>query len=274
MHSVVATRCTQIPRMRRRHGKPTGAQQGVRTIPSPKSECQCSCNGTLHGILTGMRPEYIPGTWEVPEFRQKRPRKKKGRRVAAVAAVVTVTGTVGGLTATGTFSTPSGGSGGLSVQANVDLKTAISGLSGLGFGGKLISNAGTSGTSQPTTCAENATGQVKQFLTHYPCEQYSAETWTITRQGSTTNVVFAWVTMPTTPLAGRYKAIVDTYGTGNPPGVSSAFNGLCYASGQQDSTVWTVEVHPTGNPNADRTILQAAAPQKLSAPYVAKHCVT
>jgi hypothetical protein len=242
--------------------------------PSPKSECKCRCNKTLHGILAGTRPEDIPRDWEVPDFQEKEPRKKKARRVAAVAAVVTVTGTVGGLTATGTFSSPSDGSSGLSVQTNVDLNKAISALSGLGFGGKLVSSVGTSGTSDPTTCAENATGQVREFLTHYPCEQYAADTWAITRQGSTTNVVFAWVEMPTTPLASRYKAVVDTYGTGNPPGVSSAFNGRCYASGQQGSTVWTVEVQPTGNLNVDRTILQAAAQQELSLAYLAKHCVT
>jgi hypothetical protein len=110
-------------------------------------------------------------------------------------------------------------------------------------------------------------------LTHYPCEQYAADTWTITRQDSTTQVVFGWVEMPTTSLARQYKAVVDSYSTGNPPGVSSAFNGRCYASGQQDSTVWTVEVQPTGNLSADRMILQAAAQQKLSPDYLGEHCV-
>jgi hypothetical protein len=186
---------------------------------------------------------------------------------------VTVTGTVGGLTETGTFSAPSDGSSGLSVQANVDLNKAISALSGLGFGGKPISSAGTS-ASHPTSCAKNATGLVRQFLTNYSCEQYAADTWTITRQNSTTDVVFAWVEMPTPLLASRYKAVVDTYDTGNPPGVSSAFNGRCYVSRQQDSTVWTVEIQPTGNVNIDRAILQAAAQQELPLANLAKHCVT
>jgi hypothetical protein len=183
--------------------------------------------------------------------------------VAALAAVVTVAGTLGGLTATGTFSSPSGGSGGLSVQVNLDLSKAISALSGLQFGGKLVSSVGTSGTGDPTNCAANATGQVRQFLTHYPCKRYAADMWKITRQDSTTNVVFAWVEIPTTPLANRYKIIVDTYNTGNPPGASSSFDGRCYASGQQNSTVWTVEIQPTGNVNTDRTVLQAAAPRNF-----------
>jgi hypothetical protein len=242
--------------------------------PAPKSECTCKCNKRLHGILAGTRLEDTLRPWEVPDFQEKEPHKKKVRWAAAAAAVVTVTGTVGGLTATGTFGTPSDGGSGLSMQVNVDLNKAISALSVLGFGGKEISSVGISGTSDPTNCSESATGRVRIFLTHYPCKQYAADTWTITRQDSTTNVVFAWVEMPATSLASRYKTIVDTYSTGNPPGVSSAFNGLCYASGQQDSTVWTVEIRPTGNVNVDRTILQAAAQQELSPAYLAEHCIT
>jgi hypothetical protein len=241
--------------------------------PSPKSECECrQCNKSLHGILATLRPESISGDSRFPDFPRTGPRKRKVKRAAAFAAVVTVTGTVGGLTATGTFSSPWDGSG-LSVQATVDLNKAVAALSGLGFSGKLVSKIGAPYTNNPTNCAENATGQVRQFLTHYPCEQYAADTWTITRQNSTTNVVFAWVEMPTTSLAGGYKTVVDTYKTGNPPGISSAFNGRCYASGQQNSTVWTVEIQPTGNVNTDQTILQAAAQQELSPSYLAEHCV-
>jgi hypothetical protein len=160
------------------------------------------------------------------------------------------------------------------VQAKVDLNKAKSSLSGLGFSGKLLSSVSRSGTGKPASCEESATGQVKDFLTNYPCKRYASDMWAITRQRLTTNVVFAWVEMPTASLAGRYKSIVDTYGTGNPPGISSAFDGRCYASGQQDSTVWTVEVRPTGNLNIDRMILQAAAQQKFSSAYLALHCVT
>jgi hypothetical protein len=187
---------------------------------------------------------------------------------------VTVTGTLGGLTATGTFSSPSDGDGGLSVQATVDLNDAISALKGLGFGGKVDAGVGAPYSNDPANCAESATGQVKEFLTHYPCIGYAADTWTITRQNSSTYVVFAWTEMPITPLADRYKSLVDKFGSGNPPGVSPYFNGLCYASGQQGATVWTVEVQPTGNPSVDHTILQAAAPQELPMGYLAKHCVT
>ena len=162
----------------------------------------------------------------------------------------------------------------MSVQATFDLNKAMSALDGLGFGGKVVAGVGAPYGNDPTNCAQSATGQVKVFLTHYPCMQYAADTWTITGQDSSTYVVFAWTEMPITLLADRYKALVDKFGSGNPPGVSPFFNGLCYASGQQGSTVWTVEVQPTGNPDVDPKILQAAAPQELPVAYLAKHCVT
>lgn len=248
---------------------PPGHSRTCAESDAPKNECTCRCNATLHGILSKTSSEEIPGPWEVPHYQAKNPRRKK-TKLAAATAVLAVTGTLGGLTATGTFSSASG----LSVQVNVDLNKATLTLAGLGFGGKLLSSIGTSSTTDPTNCAESATGQVKNFLTHYPCKQYAADTWAITRQGSTTDVVFAWVEMPTTALASRYKSVVDTIDTGNPPGMSPAFNGLCYASGQQNATVWTVEIKPTGNLNTDRMILQAATPANLSSAYLTKHCIT
>jgi hypothetical protein len=79
--------------------------------------------------------------------------------------------------------------------------------------------------------------------------------------------------MTTTALANQYKAVVDAYGTGNPPGASSAFNGLCYASDQQGPTVWTVEVKPTGQAKIDQGILQDAVKGDLPEIYLQKHCV-
>jgi hypothetical protein len=237
------------------------------TSLAPKSDCSCKqCNKTLHGILA------IPKPQEAARQRESRPRKKK-TRTAVFTASVAVAGSIGGLTATGTFSSSADASSSLSVQTNLDLNKTLSALEGLGYGGKLLSSVGTSGASDSTNCADGATGQVRQFLTHYPCEQYAADTYTMTRQGYTTDVVFAWLEMPTTSLASHYKAVVDTYNTGNPPGVSSAFNGLCYASGQQGATVWTVWIRPTGDLNADRSALQAAAQEDLSSAYLARHCV-
>jgi hypothetical protein len=237
-------------------------------------DCKCSCRGRLHGSAWKTPAPPVPSVpplpSSTPEFKVTPRRRSKHRRAATVAVAVTLTGTLGGLAATGTFNgSPNGGN--LSVQVNADLGKTISALLALKFSGR--SNSGTSLASYRTNCTESATGQVKQFLTRYPCKQYAAETWTITRRDVTTQVAFSWVEMPTVSLAGQYKAVVDKYDTGNPPGASSAFNGQCYASGQQGSTVWAVEVQPTGDVTADQEIVQAAAQANLPVDYLRQHCV-
>jgi hypothetical protein len=251
---------------------PPGHSTACAESDAPKNECECRCGGALHGILAITSNEEASRPWEAPNPPPMRPRRSKSKKAAA-AAVLTVTGTLGGLTATGTFNSSASASSGLSVNVTADLNKAIGSLAGIGFGGKLLSSTGTLANNNSTDCAGTASGQVKTLLTHYPCKQYASDTWAITRQGSTTDVAFSWVEMPTTALAIRYKSIVDKFDTGNPPGVSPAFDGLCYASGQQDATVWTVEIQPTGNVSSDRETLQAATPAGLPSPYLAKHCV-
>jgi hypothetical protein len=79
--------------------------------------------------------------------------------------------------------------------------------------------------------------------------------------------------MPTAVLAGDYKATVDLAGSGNSPGVPLTFNGFCYASGQQGTTVWTVFLRPTGRVGVDRRILQTVAREKLKVSYLRHHCI-
>jgi hypothetical protein len=79
--------------------------------------------------------------------------------------------------------------------------------------------------------------------------------------------------MPTAALASMYKTEVDAPGTGNPPGISSAFNGDCYASGQQGATVWTIWVRPSGDAKVDQEILQVAAQGKLTPSYLGRHWI-
>jgi hypothetical protein len=229
--------------------------------------CECDCGGRYHGS------DWRPDTADAPDVRAVPSRKRKVRRVVAVAVAVTVTGTVAGLAATGEFSASSNASSDLSVQVNVDLNKTIAALSSLGFGGRPISTSGNAGYSNRTDCGKAATGRLQKFFTHHPCERYDAERWTITRQDSIAQVAFSWVEMSTSSLASQYKVEVDTYGAGNPPGVSSAFNGRCYASDQQGSIVWTVEVRPTGNMKIDQGVLQDAAQRSLSPDYLRKHCV-
>jgi hypothetical protein len=242
---------------------------GKRCALSVNKTCKCSCGGSLHGSAWWGASPSGPGTHAAPS------RRRKTRRIATVAAAVaiTVTGTVGGLAATGNLNASAGGSNNLSLKVSIDLNKAVASLASLGVVGRQTSSSGISGTSHLTGCAQSATGQVRQFLARYPCKQYAASIWTVTRQDATTQVVFSWVEMPTTPLADQYKTIVDTFHSGNPPGApTSTFNGRCYASGQQDSIVWAVEVRPTKNRNNDRKILQAAAQRTLSPGYLNIHC--
>lgn len=233
---------------------------------SVSKTCKCSCGGNLHGSAWWGTAPNGSGAHVAPS------RRRRTGRIAAIAVAVTVTGTVGGLAVTGNFSASASGSNNLSLKVSIDLNKAVASLSSLGVVGRQISSSGISGANHPTDCAQSATGQVRQFLTRYPCKQYAASIWTIARQSATTQVVFSWVEMPTTPLAGQYKTVVDTFHTGNPPGAPTTFNGRCYASGQQDSIVWAVEVRPTGNLNNDQKILQAAAQRKLSPGYLKQHC--
>ncbi len=193
---------------------------------------------------------------------------RRGKAGLAIAAAATVTVTVTGLAITGYFGgSATGGSNSLSVQVKVDLNQAVAVLSALGFGG-------TRSASYGTGCAGSGTGGVRHFLARHPCKEYASATLMAHRQGGTAQVAVDWVVMPTAALAGQYKAIADTKGQGNPPGESLAFNGLCYASGQDGPTVWTEQVQRTGHlsVNDDREILRAAAPGKLTPGYLQQHC--
>jgi len=157
------------------------------------------------------------------------------------------------------------------VQVKADLTQAIAALAGLGFHSARGVNS--SNPSYGTDCARSATGEVGQFLTRHPCKEYASATLTSRRQGTTAQVAMSWVVMPTATLASQYKAKADAPQQGNPPGEPPAFNGLCYASGQNGATVWTAQVQPTGHVNADREILQAAAPSRLTQSYLQQHCI-
>lgn len=269
MQAVAATPVHAESRGGLRSEEEPSVAHGKRCALSPRDRttCKCDCLGREHGSA------WRTDTVDAPDVRAVPSRQRKLRRAVVFTVTFTVAGTVGGLVATGSFSSSSAGSSDLSVQVKVDLNKTIEALSSLGFGGRRISISGSAGSSYPTDCAQKATSLVRKFLTRHPCEGYAAQTWTITRQDATTQVALSWVEMPTDSLASQYKVEVDTYSTGNPPGVSPAFNGLCYASDQQSSTVWTVEVRPTGNVKVDRGILQAATQKGLSQGYLRKHCV-
>lgn len=226
---------------------------------------------TLQEIEERKRKSGSQTTQQTP-LRRRKPLRTVIKTVAvvtitagAVTVTLTLTGAIGG--------SPSTGDRSLSVQVEFDLKEALRELATAGW---LLSANSTSnsGPSYHSDCAKSATRRVRLFLSPKRCEQYATTIRAVTRHGTTSLVAISWVEMRTTAWADQYKKLVDEYGTGNPPGVSLAFNGRCYASGppKPGRTVWTVEVQPTGDVNIDREILQAAARRNLGPRYLQWHC--
>lgn len=212
-------------------------------------------------------PSYPPPA-RIPNQAAPRPRNKKRRLAIAVTATVVIT--AGAVTFTVTRGGSAGASDSVSVQANIDFKKAVAGLEGLGFAGN-VSHPGTSDSSQ--NCSQSSTGDVKQFLIENPCKEDAVALAKLHRQGIVTQAVISWVVMPTRVLNLQYKKLVDERYRGNPPGQSTDFNGLCYASGQDDDATWVAQVQPTGQITVDQQILQAIAPVKLSTNYLGIHCI-
>lgn len=237
---------------------------------SPSKDCRCACDGTFHGSAL---PGPIPRS-TTSEIRPASPRPSKPLRNAALTLAAAAAITVGPLAATGVFDTSATGGSEFSVQVQVDLNKAASALAAvLELRSTQDLKSKTSGLIYNSDCANNTTGEVKHFLTLNHCKQYATVTRTFAKHGTTVQVAFTWVEMPTAALARMYKTTVDMPRTGNPPGVSLAFNGFCYASGQQGATVWTVLLKPTGHVNVDREILQVAARRKLALSYLQQHCI-
>jgi hypothetical protein len=237
---------------------------------SPKG-CMCDCGGpSMDRPAADRSREQVPRRAGSASSRQN-----KGLRTAVLTFTAVAAITIGPLAITGAFDTSATGGGTFSVQVRVDLNKDLSALAAiLGLRSIQGSESGASGPSYHPDCAKKATRAVKSFLTHNHCKQYATATRTVAKPGTTAQVAFTWVEMRTAALAGKYKAKVDKSGTGNPPGVSLAFNGYCYASGQQGATVRTVLVKPTGHVNADRKILQVAARSKLALSYLQRHCIS
>lgn len=259
-----ASQVRREPRVQGRGRSLPAHDPNCASSPAPLKTCKCKCGGELHGSALGSAASVA----------QSAPsRQGKAGRTVVSTVTATVMITIGAFIVIANFGGSSTGGNDLSVQVKVDLNKALGGLAALGFHNIRNANSSTSGTNYRTDCANSATGRiVRQFLTNYPCKQYAIATRTVTKRGVTVPVEFSWVEMHTATRANQYKAKVDEYGTGNPPGVPPAFNGRCYASGQHGATVWTVEVQPTGNVNVDRKILHAAALRKLSQSYLRQHC--
>jgi hypothetical protein len=217
-------------------------------------------------------------TTDVPHQPQPPRRRNIKLTLSLAAAGLAIAGTLVGVTVNG--STAGGGS--LTVQVRIDITRALAALAKLSLG-KLPSassarsvgiqpKASSSNPTYGTDCAKTATKEVKQFLTSHSCKEYATALLTEHEQTMDAHVAMTWVVMPSTALATTYKSKADRYRYGNPPGEPPAFNGRCYASGQNGSTIWTEQVQPTGRPAVDQAVLHASAPVNLSTEYLREHC--
>jgi transposase-like protein len=243
----------------------------TRCRTSSGKKCECDCGGAFHGS-TRHRSSRRVVPIGVPA--QPEPQRRTNiLRNVAVGFMVTAVLAIGPLVISETLSGSAAAGNSLSVQVKIDLNKALSELAiALGLHSTQGPGSRTSGPNYYPDCTKNATGDVKQFLTLYRCKQYVTAIRTLTNKGETVQVAFTWLEMTTSALAGKYQTKVDRLGTGNPPGVPLVFNGHCYASGQQEMTVWTVFVRSTGNKNVDWKILQAAARRKFTSSYLQQHC--
>jgi hypothetical protein len=223
------------------------------------------------------RSSSPPSTHQPPRSFENSPaqpvyRRHSKRRRLAIG--ITTTLAIGAGTATISIST-SGNSGGggnsVTVQATTSLGQAVSDLQKLGFAGSDSVQPTASGSN--ADCASSSSGDVRQFLTLHPCKEYAVTSIEMHKLGIATQAASSWVVMPSATLANQYMTLVGIRYSGNPPGESAAFNGLCYASAQSGETVWVGQVVPTGHVAADRQILQAIAPLSLSPDYLKAHCI-
>ena len=229
----------------------------------------CKCDGDFHGSA---RPGF--GQTPVPNrtaVQSAPPSQSKALRNVVLTVTLAAALIVGPLVISGALSGSSNGDNNFTVQVKIDLAKSLGALAAV-LGLRSAPGAN-SGPSYHADCARSATREVKTFLHLNRCKHYATATRTVAKAGLTTQVAFSWVDMRSAALAAQYKAKVDTPKTGNPPGVSLAFNGFCYASGRQGETVWAVLVKPTGHVNTDREILRVAAPRKLTPTYVRRHCI-
>ena len=229
----------------------------TRPVPSPIPP--------LHAFRTPPPPRPVP-----PVSGRVGPRHRKKKRKLALAITATVAITIGAVTFTLTRGGSADASDSVSAQANVDFSQAVAELPKLGFAGNVSQN-GASDSSQD--CSQHSTGAVKQFLSRNQCKEYAVTLINLHKQGIATQAVISWVVMATPGLTLHYKNVVDERYNGDPPGQPSKFDGLCYASGQDEGAAWVAQVQPTGQVAVDRQILQAIAPVELSADYLGVHCI-
>ncbi|MEJ2862078.1 hypothetical protein [Actinomycetospora flava] len=120
------------------------------------------------------------------------------------------------------------------------------------------------------TCADDARGQVREFLATHPCESVYRSLFEVRRGDVAAVVAVAWIEMVELHDATELKALVDRPGTGNinplPPPRGHRVVDVAepaYASRQDGRLVTTVEVEPI-TVNVSQRALEAIAEEALA----------
>jgi hypothetical protein len=226
-------------------------------------------DGTVvHGHWVSAPSERTNTPPPVPSHARPRSREQKRRMIIAITAIVAIA--VGVVVFTLTRGGSGGADTGVSAQARTNVNQAVTDLLKLRYAGKILQDGGSDSSSN---CSQSSTGVVRDFLVKHPCKEYAVTSIALHKHDVSTQAVISWVVMTASGLTTQYKNLADELHRGNPPGQPGNFNGRCYASGQNGDSAWVAQVRPTGDVTADREILQAVAPAKLSPSYLAIHCV-
>jgi hypothetical protein len=134
-------------------------------------------------------------------------------------------------------------------QAEAGFQRAQAALRAAGYQGALSERLG-------GDCATSSYGQVHGFFRAHPCRWLARAYLAVSQPGpggtAMALVAISWVDMPTAQLAGQYKRLVDTGGTGNVTELSRdtgpyqdvSFSGAFYQSGSTGTAVWNVQAQP------------------------------
>jgi hypothetical protein len=134
-------------------------------------------------------------------------------------------------------------------QPEAGFQQAQAALRAAGYQGALAERLG-------GDCATYSYGQVQGFFQAHPCRWLARAYLAVSApgQGGATVVLVAisWVDMPSAQLAGQFKRLVDTGGTGNVTELSRdtgsyqdvSFSGAFYQSGITGTAVWNVQAQP------------------------------
>lgn len=122
-------------------------------------------------------------------------------------------------------------------------------------------------------CAAHSYGRVRDFFGDHPCTALFRALFVVRdRSGNAVLLAVAWVDMPDTGQANRFRRLVDGGGTGNVTELSREggrfrdvrFNGAHYESEQDGETVVNAQAQPVGRSTAADALASTVVRSALS----------